>query len=102
MKIHLCCLIAALLFVAGGAWALDERVIRDIDRADTLSDLMTLTDDIVKAQGMKKAASTDDAVLISVDTQTYLAYIRIKLDKLMCDQLQTLIDQQPPALPNPR
>lgn len=101
MKIRLLCLLAALL-VAGGAWALDERHIRDIDRADTLADLTTLADDIVKAQGIKKTATPEDAILVAVDTQVYLAYIRIKMDKLMCDQLQTLIDRQPPTLPTPR
>jgi len=101
MKIRLLCLIAAL-FIAGGAWALDERHIRDIDRADTFTELVTLADDIVKAQGLKKAVTNEESILISVDTQTYLAYIRLKLDKLMSDQLQLMIDRQPPTLPEPR
>ncbi len=101
MKIRLLCLIAVLL-AAGGAWALDERHIRDIERADTVTELMTLADDITKAQALKKPANAEEAILIAVDTQTYLTYIRLKLDKIMSDQLQLMVDQQPPAVPTPR
>ncbi len=88
-------LAVALLVAVPAARALDDRHIKDIDRAETMSDLLKLASDITKSQAARKPADNDEAKRIAMDTEVYLQFIRVKQDAILSDQLKALLEKEP-------
>ncbi|TAL16858.1 hypothetical protein EPN96_07550 [bacterium] len=77
----------AVLFVSP-ALALDSSAIRDIERADSMKELISEAEDIAKDATFKTPADAEEAKLIAIEFQAYMSYIAVRQNALMALELE--------------
>ena len=81
-------LFALLLFGVScpTAFAIDSSVLRDIRRADTVQELVSLAQKVLEDVAMPISPEPEKVVMMNSDANLYLQYIRIRMDALVSEK----------------
>ena len=72
-----------VILLTGPAWALDSKVVRDIDRADTITDLANMADKVSAEAATRQPKDFEEGTRIAAETSAYLLYIVAKQNTLL-------------------
>jgi len=75
-------------YLAGPAWALDAKTVRDIARADSVEKLADLADKVTSDAATRQPKDFEEGTQLAAETNSYLLYILVKQN--------TLLLQRPP------
>jgi cytochrome c556 len=80
----------AVLFASSAALALDSSTIRDIERADSMKELLSEAEDIAKDTTFSTPADAEEAKLKAIEFQAYMSYIAVRQNALIAMELEKL------------
>ncbi len=91
IKILIICL--ALVMGASAGFALDSKIVRDISRADSKKELLSLAEDVMKKLASVSPGSDEAAIRIAAEADAYMAYINLKLNAELIEKLGEEIEE---------
>ena len=83
------------MFLTGTpSFALDQKRINDIRRAETSEKLVELADKILKDDASRKPKDFEEGTQIATEMNAYLLYIQVRQNDMVLQKLQELLDKE--------